>query len=263
MEHRKLYSKNGSVHYWIEGQGDQYIVFTHGATMDHGLFQYQIEYFSQQYRVIVWDVPRHGLSRPYKGFSLPVAADELIKILNSEKVKKAHFVGQSMGGYIIQFVARDHPERVMSLTAVGSSPLQPSYYSKLDIWLLSITPPLLRLFPYSKLINTIAKQVAIKASSRSYALKTLKNLTKNEIAGIMGTVYQGVKENKYDSALPVDLLIILGDADRTGRVKTYCRRWAQRENRPLKIITNAAHNTNMDNPEQFNQILGDFLKHNK
>ena len=209
MNHKTKPGEHGSIHYWITGQGDQCIVFTHGATMDHGLFQYQIEYFAQKYRVIVWDVPGHGLSRPYRGFSLPRAASELMGILNVENVKKAHLVGQSMGGYIIQFVARDHPERVISLTAVGSSPLQPSYYSTLDIWLLSIAPPLLRLFPYNKLIKTIAKQVAIKATSQAYALKTLKNLTKNEIADIMGTVYQGVMENKYDITLPVDLRIIL------------------------------------------------------
>ena len=164
-----------------------------------------------------------------------------------------------MGGYIIQIVARDHPDRVMSLTAVGSTPLQPSYYSALDTWLLSIAPHLLRLIPYGSLIKMIAKQIAIKETSRSYALETLKGLSKTEISDIMGTVYRGVKGYQYDGVLPVALLIIIGDADRTGKVQTYCRRWAEKEKRPLHIIANAAHNTNMDNPDEFNQIIGDFL----
>jgi pimeloyl-ACP methyl ester carboxylesterase len=260
MEHKIKSGERGSVHYWVKGQGDHCIVFTHGATMDHGLFQYQIEYFTQQYRVIVWDVPGHGLSRPYEGFSLPGAASDLIEILNREKVEKAHLVGQSMGGYIIQIVARDHPERVMSLTAVGSTPIQPSYYSTLDIWLFALTPRLLRLFPYNTLIKTIAKQIAIQETSRAYALETLKGLSKTEISDIMHTVYRGVKGYQHDGVLPVSLLVIHGDADRTGKVRSYCRRWAERENRPLEIIANAAHNTNMDNSVEFNQILGDFLK---
>ncbi|MDJ0818087.1 MAG: alpha/beta hydrolase [Desulfobacterales bacterium] len=260
MEHKIKSGTYGSVHYWVKGQGDYCILFTHGATMDHGLFRYQMDYFAEKYTVIVWDVPGHGLSRPYEGFSLPGAASDLIGILNSENVEKAHLVGQSMGGYIIQYIARDHPERAMSLTAVGSSPLQPSYYTTLDIWLLSITPSLLRLFPHSKLIKTIAKQVAIQATSQAYAHKTLKKLSKKEISEIMGTVYRGVKKYQYDRVLPVDLLIIVGGDDRTGRVQTYCRRWAEREKRPLKIIANAAHNTNMDNPDEFNRILGDFLR---
>jgi pimeloyl-ACP methyl ester carboxylesterase len=90
MEHQITSGENGSVHYWVKGKSDHCIVFTHRATMDHGLFQHQIEYFARQYKIIVWDVPMHGLSRPCEGFSLPKAASDLIRILNSEKVEKAH-----------------------------------------------------------------------------------------------------------------------------------------------------------------------------
>ena len=260
MEHKIISGEHGSVHYWVKGQGDHCIVFTHGATMDHGLFEYQVDYFAQQYKVIIWDVPLHGLSRPYDRFSLLKAASELISVFDIEKVEKAHLVGQSMGGYISQIVARDHPERVLSLTAVDSSPMQPSYYSALDIWLLAITPPLLRLYPYGSLIKTIAKQIAIQEKSQAYALATLKGYSKLEIAEIMDSVYRGVKEYGQDSVLPVSVLIILGEADRTGKVQTYCRQWAEREKRPLEIITDASHNSNMDNPDEFNRILGEFLR---
>ena len=227
--------------------------------MDHTLFQHQVEYFEQKYKVVVWDVPKHGLSRPYEGFSLPQAASESIRILNAEKIEKAHLVGQSMGGYIIQIAAREHPEKVRSLTAVDSSPMQPSYYSAIDMWLLSIAPHLLRLYPYKSLIKTISKQIAIKEASQAYALETLKKFSKTEIAEIMSAVYRGVKGYQHDGVLPVPLLIIYGEADRTGKVKAYCHQWAERENRPIKIISNAAHNSNMDNPDEFNHILGEFL----
>jgi pimeloyl-ACP methyl ester carboxylesterase len=54
--------------------------------------------------------------------------------------------------------------------------------------------------------------------------------------------------------------IAYGASDRSGKVQAYCDRWAEQENRDLKIIPNAAHNANMDNPEAFNQILGGFLQ---
>ncbi len=198
MKHKVNSGEHGSVHYWVKGEGEHCIVFTHGATMDHGLFEYQVEHFAQRNKVIVWDVPMHGLSRPYDGFTLQKAASELIGILDAEKVEKAHLVGQSMGGYISQIVARDSPRRVMSLTAVDSSPMQPSYYSALDTWLLSITPPLLRLYPYGSLIKTIAKQIAIQERSQAYALETLKGYSKSELAEIMDTVYRGVVEYGQD-----------------------------------------------------------------
>jgi len=260
MEHKINSGKYGSVHYWVTGQSERCIVFTHGATMDHDLFQHQIDFFSEQHKVITWDVPQHGLSRPYKGFSLQRAAIELIQILDAEMIEKAHLVGQSMGGYILQIVARDHPERVLSLTAVDSSPMQPSYYSKLDVWLLSITPPLLRLYPYNYLIRTIANQIAVQKEAREYALDTLQNLSKEEIVEIMRVVYEGVNDYQFDSILPVPTLITYGEADRSGKVQKYCQQWSEREGKPVRIIPNAAHNANMDNPDVFNQILKEFVE---
>jgi pimeloyl-ACP methyl ester carboxylesterase len=260
MEHKIKIGEHGAVHYWVGGVGEECIIFTHGATMDHGLFQYQTAFFAERYRLLVWDVPGHGRSRPYEQFSLEQAAEVLVGMLDAENIWKVHLVGQSMGGYISQIVARDHHERVISLTAVDSSPMQPSYYSALDTWLLSITPSLLRLYPYQTLIKTIANGIALQERSRAYALETLQTYSKSEVAAIMDVVYQGVKSYGYDSALSVPILIVVGEADRTGKVQTYCRQWAQRERRPLQMIAGASHNANMDNPEAFNRVLDSFLR---
>ena len=230
MMHKTILGRKGTIHYWANGDGPHSIVFTHGATMDHGLFRFQMEYFSHYFRAISWDVPLHGRSRPYEHFSLQDAAEELISILDAEKISIAHLVGQSMGGYISQIAAAGHPDRVHTITAVGSSPIQLSYYSALDRWLLAMTPVLLKLYPYSTLVNAIATQVAISPSSRSYALDTLQTYTKTEIAHIMGAVYRGLLQ--YDQAsLPCPVLIVYGDKDKTGKVKSYCDRWAKREER--------------------------------
>lgn len=259
-QHKSIQGERGAVHYWVAGQGEHSIVFTHGATMDHGLFQYQVDYFSQRYRAITWDAPLHGLSRPYTDFSLGNAAVELVRILDAEVLDRAHLVGQSMGGFISQIAARDYPDRVLSLTAVDSSPIQGSYYSALDNWLLAITPPLLRLYPYNTLINSIAKQIALHEPARAYALETLKGYTKEEIAHIMGQVYQGLQAYKEDFRLPFPLLIVVGEEDRTGKVRAYSARWAKEEKRSLKVIPDAAHNANMDNPAAFNRVLDEFLR---
>jgi pimeloyl-ACP methyl ester carboxylesterase len=226
--------------------------------MDHGMFQYQMEYFSRNYRVISWDVPCHGLSRPYESFSLQNAANDLIAMLDAEEARKAHLVGQSMGGYIIQVAAVDHPDRVMSIIAVGSSPIQLAYYSRLDQWLLSITPALLSLYPYSVLVNSIARQITASAASETYARETLKTYSKVEIARIMGAVYAGLL--KYDqTVLSCSVLVVYGEKDVTGKVRSYCDRWAREERREVKVIPYAAHNANMDNPDGFNEVLDAFL----
>ncbi len=259
MEHKLIESEHGPIQYWVSGEGNDYIVFTHGALMDGALFRYQLDFFKKDFTLITWDVPAHGRSRPYPHFSLKEAADRLIDILNQEEIKRVHLVGQSMGGYIAQIVAREYTERVKSITTIGSSPIQPRYYSKLDNWLLKLTPSVLRLYPYSLLVRTIARQVSAREEGRSYALQTLKKHSKSEIVNIMKEVYTGIQEYRDDKALGVPIYITYGEHDKTGKVQAYCTEWAKREHLPLEIIPHAAHNANMDNPLFFNRVLKNHL----
>lgn len=48
---------------------------------------------------------------------------DAVDILNAYGIKKAHFIGHSMGGFICQRVAVDFPERVLSITAIGAGPI--------------------------------------------------------------------------------------------------------------------------------------------
>jgi pimeloyl-ACP methyl ester carboxylesterase len=50
-------------------------------------------------------------------------ADDMVAILDVHDRKSAHLMGMSLGGYIAQMVAVDHPGRVRSLTLIASEPL--------------------------------------------------------------------------------------------------------------------------------------------
>jgi pimeloyl-ACP methyl ester carboxylesterase len=55
-------------------------------------------------------------------YTLPDMAEDLVGILDAIGVAAAHVVGQSMGGMVCQEVAIRHPDRVLTLTAIMSSP---------------------------------------------------------------------------------------------------------------------------------------------
>ena len=102
MEHKQMTASGGIVYYWVDraGMNSDCIVFTHGVTADHTMFEKQVRFFSGKYTLILWDVPLHGLSRPYHGFSYRDTADILYSILRKEKIEKAVLVGMSMGLFI-------------------------------------------------------------------------------------------------------------------------------------------------------------------
>lgn len=48
-------------------------------------------------------------------------ADDAIAILDGYAIRRAHLVGMSLGGMIAQLAALKHPQRVLSLTLIGTS----------------------------------------------------------------------------------------------------------------------------------------------
>lgn len=59
-----------------------------------------------------------GGDAPYR---LSDLAADTVGLLDHLGIAQAHFVGQSMGGMIVQTIAIEHPERVLSLTSIGSN----------------------------------------------------------------------------------------------------------------------------------------------
>ena len=61
------------------------LFFLHGLTASHALFEQQIPHFEDNYNVVVWDAPAHGLSRPYADFTYEKAANDALKILDENR----------------------------------------------------------------------------------------------------------------------------------------------------------------------------------
>src|SRR5437764_7743170 len=105
------------LHYWLSGpQAAPLVVFTHGAAMDHGVWDGIVPLVAEHYRVLTWDVRAHGLSRPTKEpFTIQRATEDLLALLDHVGYADATFIGHSMGGNIGQEVVFSHPERVKAL----------------------------------------------------------------------------------------------------------------------------------------------------
>jgi pimeloyl-ACP methyl ester carboxylesterase len=56
------------------------------------------------------------------GYTLHDLVADAVALLDVFGVRRAHLVGRSMGGGIVMQAALDHPERVASLTLIGTSP---------------------------------------------------------------------------------------------------------------------------------------------
>lgn len=261
MEHKTIAAQGGTVHYWIDraGDGAPCIVFSHGLTADHTMFEKQAAYFTGKYTLLLWDIPLHGLSRPYARFSYRDTAEVLRAILAAEAIHRVYLVGMSMGGYPSQHFAAAYPQMVQGFVALDTTPLGLCYYSKSDLWWLRQTPTMAAWFPAGLLRWSMARSVSQTEYSYRKMLTMLRPLSKADIVAQMKAAYTDFAEENRDVSFSFPVLILVGDHDTTGKVKAYCRAWAEKTGYPLHVIPGAKHFSNGDNPDQVNREIEEFI----
>lgn len=262
MKQMTINGIGGKVHYWISRPNNNFkgaLVFTHGLTANHTMYERQVEYFKDDYVVITWDVPLHGLSIPYKEFSYEIAARDLNSILLQESIGKVCLIGMSMGGYPSQMFAYLYPEKVQCFVGIDTTPFRTEYYSRSDLWWLSKVKTMAKWFTDKTLRKSMAKSVAVTDYSYNKMIEMLKPMSKEQIIEQMDIAYGKLASEIRDIDLNCPVLILLGDKDKTGKVKQYCAEWARKTGYPLHIIKNAAHFSNGDNAEQVNTEIEKFI----
>ena len=58
-------------------------------------------------------------------------------------------IGQSMGGYLAQMYMELFPDKIKGFISIDSAPLQKSYMTAVEIWLLERAEPLYIITSYS------------------------------------------------------------------------------------------------------------------
>jgi pimeloyl-ACP methyl ester carboxylesterase len=108
---------------WYErGQGPPLVMLTGtGSTMaewDPAL----LRLLAQDHRLILFDYPGLGLSGAWHGDSFDSLADTTAGLMKAIDVPEADVLGWSMGGFVAQRLAVDHPEEVSHLILAGTNP---------------------------------------------------------------------------------------------------------------------------------------------
>lgn len=110
-----LFHVNGmNMYAEIRGEGEPMILI-HGLTGDHTQWNPQVEWLSKSFQTIAVDCRGHGLSDKPQKYSLADHVQDILSLMDTLQLGKAHLYGVSMGSYIAQGVAIEQPHRVKSL----------------------------------------------------------------------------------------------------------------------------------------------------
>jgi pimeloyl-ACP methyl ester carboxylesterase len=100
-------------------------------------------FVAEGYRVIRLDNRDVGLSSKLPGVDYTPSdmADDVVAVLDAEGIDRAHVMGLSMGGMIVQRLAIDHPERLLTMTSVMSRTGEPGFGDSAPEALAVLTAP--------------------------------------------------------------------------------------------------------------------------
>jgi len=98
---------------------------------------------AEGFRVVRFDNRDVGLSSKLDGveYSLGDMADDAVAVLDALEVERAHVMGCSLGGMIVQRLAIDHPDRLLTMTSVMSRTGEPGYGDSSEEALAFLTTP--------------------------------------------------------------------------------------------------------------------------
>lgn len=261
VETKNLQENGYEIRYYVSGKADgELVFFLHPAFSDHSAFNTQIEAFAKEYRVITIDLLGHGLSKMRQGEDkIDKSTNHIAKVLALEKYDKAHFVSVSMGSLLAQYFALSHPDKVASQTLVGSYNInvvdkeignaQLAYNLKLAIRAI-FSKKAFRSFLAKMTAVSEKGQAAFYASAKHFELKSL-----NAMQGL-----QYVIKDRTIGRNPYPTLIVSGDGDLEISKKAAKKWQAQLDNSQYVLMKDAGHCANMDKPEEFNELVLNFLK---
>ena len=244
----------------IAGEGEP-LLLIHGLGSCVADWGPQIEYFSQGYRVIAFDLRGHGQSsKPQDGYSIERFARDTAALIEALETGPVHVAGISLGGMVAFQLAVDAPKLVKSLTIVNSGPAVPTQTFKqrmpLYVRLLYI-----RTLGLRKMAKAIAKRLFPEPQQAGLQSRFIERLAANEKRCYVASLRAifagwGVAGHLGDIRCPV--LVIAADQDYTPLElkQAYVDRLPDAR---MVVIPNSRHALPMEKPREFNRALADFL----
>ena len=235
------------------------LVLVHGFLGSSKIWEPQIELLKKNYRVVTPDLPGFGKSNKAKPYNnIYDMAQTILDCLKKKKIEKFYLLGHSMGGMIVQEMAKLAGERIIKLICYGSGPVGdiPGRFETMEESRKKLKKNGLKITAYR-----IAKTWFINEDKSKYfylcedAGKATSTAAADNALIAMKN-WSGL-ENLKNIKNPT--LIIWGDQDKAYNFDQVDTLNNNIPNSELKIIEGCSHNVHLEKPDEFNKVVEYFF----
>jgi len=248
--------------YKAENRSNKWITFIHGAGGNSSIWFNQVRFFKAYFNVLLIDLRGHGKSEVSpKGteYTFEIIIDDILNVLDHNKIEKSHFVGISLGSILIQKMIQLHSNRVEKI-GLGGAILNLNLQSRFLMFMGKLTQSI---FPFIWIYTFFAYVIMpYKAHRKSRALfiKEAKKISHAEFRRWykLTTTILPVLAKIRAKQLKPPTLYIMGIQDYM--FLPFVKKIIMiHQNATMIILPGSGHVVNIDQPDLFNDNLLNFF----
>lgn len=250
--------------YETYGTGSNHILLLHAFPLDGRMWAAQTEVLKEKYTVLVPDMRCFGKNKQNETVfcTIDTYADDVLQIINEEKLETVTLCGLSIGGYIILRCLQKFPERISKVILANTRAENDD-----NAGLLNRAGILAQLQEGKKdeVMNVLLEKLLCKQTleTKPELMKHVKEIMQQQTIDAMqsATVALAMRINSvsYLRDINIPALIIVGEDDVLTPPAFSQTMHVHITDSHLQVIKNAGHLSNMEQPAEFNKALSRFL----
>ena len=250
-------SSGRTIGYEERGEGSRTpIVFLHGVGSDKSVWHPQLDHFSQDRRSIAFDYPGYGDSEPAPdGTTRDDYASAIRSALQQLSVDRAHVCGLSLGGVVAIALHHLAPGACASLILADTFAVHPEGRAIYERSLAGSRD--LSAMAEARVDFLIAQPAEPKV--RREVVETMSRIDPDAYRIGAEAVWLADQRERA-SAIVVPTLIVVGDQDFVTPIELSSELLDLVPDARMQVISGTGHLTNLEAPDAFNTLVGDFIK---
>ncbi len=256
-------ANNLTISYNDVGEGSIPLIFIHGFPFEKSMWKGQLDSLKSSNRAIAYDIRGFGKSTDeITPLSIELFSEDLLSFMDKLNIEKAIICGLSMGGYIAIDAIKRFPKRFEALILCDTQCIADSAEVKENRYK---TIEQIKLDGTSEFNEKFVKSIFHPDSlnNKTELVENLKSIVFANsgeiiIAGLTALA-ERLETCSILKTIHIPTLIICGREDKVTPVAQSEYMQGHIEGAGLKIIDNAGHVSNLEQPDEFNKCLHDFL----
>jgi 3-oxoadipate enol-lactonase len=248
---------------YIDGeQGRPWIVLSNSLASDYSSWDDQLSLLTQNFRVLRYDTRGHGRSAAPEGpYTFEHLTRDLLGLMDHYGIEKANFLGSSMGGMTGLGVAIEHPSRIARLVCCDARSDAPPPF--VDNWTARVASieSAGNLEPVA-VFNKGRWFTPDFIASHPYVVdKVMKMILATSTRGYIGCAraLQNVDYKRHLRRIECPTLFVCGAQDGATPPAVMREMAGLVAGAAIELVDPGAHICNIENPEGFNTIVGEWL----